>query len=329
MRYNLPTFEHYEVKSVEQACSILAQHKERACVIAGGTDLLVRMKYRASEPNVLVNLKGVSSLNRIEEGSNGEIIIGALTKLHGVETSQFIREKYPVLCQAASKVANRLIRNMGTIGGNICLDSRCGYYTHSHLLGLEYWPKCFKRGGDLCHIMKKGDHCYARYSGDMAAVLITLGAKVKIVSVGGEKSIPIEDFFTTSGYPVNILRSDEILTEIRIPKLYPKWKGVYLKHRYRETTDYPVAGIAALADTKGDVCNDIRIVAISVASAPVRMKGVEDTVKGVRLSDNVVAKAAEMAMKEVNPVPHHGDPPGYVKQMVGVYIRRALLQLLH
>lgn len=329
MIHNLPTFERLEAHSIEQACTILAQYQKQASVVAGGTDLLVRMKYRASEPGVLVSLHSVPDLDRIEEKNGGDVVIGALTKLHGIEVSSLIREKFPILSEAAGKVANRLIRNMGTLGGNLCSDARCEYYTHSHLFGLEYWPKCFKRGGDCCHIMKKGDHCYARYSADTAPALIALGAKAKIVNVRGERSIPIENFFTGKGLPVNILEPDEILTEIQIPKSYSKWKGVYLKHSYRGTTDYPIVGIAALADLEGDLCKQLRIVAISVASAPVRMRGIEDSLKGVRLSDDIIAGAAEMAVKAVNPVPHHGDSPSYVKKMVGIYTKKALLQLLH
>jgi CO/xanthine dehydrogenase FAD-binding subunit len=287
------------------------------------------MKYRASEPKFLVSLRTVPNLDRIEEKSGGEVVIGALTKLHEIEASSLIREKLPILSEAAGKVANRLIRNMGTLGGNLCSDARCEYYTHSHLFGLEYWPKCFKRGGDCCHIMKKGEHCYARYSADTAPVLVALGAKAMIVSLRDEKYVPIESFFTGSGHRVNILKPDEVLTEIQIPRLHLKWKGVYLKDRYRETTDYPVVGVAVLADLEGDLCKELRIVAISVASAPVRMRGIEDSLKGVRLNDDVIAGAAEMAVKAVNPIPHHGESPIYVKKMVGIYTKKALLQLLH
>jgi 4-hydroxybenzoyl-CoA reductase subunit beta len=328
MRHNLATFEHLEARSVEEACTILAQHKEEASVIAGGTDLLVRMKYRASAPKLLVNLKSISDLNRIEEKNNGDLVIGALTKLHEIETSPIIKERYSILSQAASKVAHRLIRNMGTLGGNLCSDSRCGYYTHSHLFGLEYWPKCFKRGGDLCHIIKKGNRCYARYSADIAPALMVLGARARIVGLRREKNITMEDFFTGTGHPVNVLHPDEILIEVQIPKLDSKWKGVYLKHSYRETADYSIVGVAALADMKGDICRELKIVAISVASSPVRMRGVEESVKGVRLNDNVIEEASEMAAKAVNPILHHGDSPKYVKQIVGGCTKKALFQLL-
>ena len=177
--------------------------------------------------------------------------------------------------------------------------------------------------------MKKGDHCYARYSGDTAPALIALGAKVMIVSLRGEKSVPIENFFTGSGHRVNIMQPDEIMTEIQIPSWHSKWKGTYLKYSYRETTDYPVVGVAALADLEGDLCNGLKIVAVSVGSAPVRMRGVEDMVMGVHLSDSIIAEAGQIAAKAVNPVPHHGDSPTYIKKMVGVCTKRALLQLLH
>ncbi len=256
------------------------------------------------------------------------MVIGALTRLREIEVSPLIQDKYPVLSQAVSKVANRTIRNMGTLGGNLCQDARCEYYIHSHVLGFEHWPKCFKRGGDICHIMKKGDHCYARYSADTAPALVALGAKAIIASLRGERSISLEDFYTGNGHPVNILQSDEILIAIHIPRLYTQWKGVYVKHSYRKTTDYPILGVATLADMKGDLCKELRFVVISVACSPLRIREVEDTLKGVRLSDRIIAQAGEMAMKAVNPVPHHGDSPKYVREMVGACTQKALSQLL-
>jgi len=328
MRYDLPSFEHVDALSVEEACSILSKNKDKANVVAGGTDLLVRMKYKASVPRVLVDLKKISNLNHIEEKNNGDLVIGALTRLHTIEISPLIRARYPILSQAAGKVANRTIRNMGTLGGNLCHDARCEYYTHSHVFGFEHWPKCFKRGGDVCHIMKKGDHCYARYSADTAPALIAIGTKAKIVSIRGERTISVEDFFTGSGHPVNILQPDEILTEVQIPGFYSTWKGGYVKHSYRETTDYPIVGVGVLADMEGSICKDLKIVAVSVASGPVRIRGAEDTLKGIRLSNSVIDKCGEIAIKEVNPVPHHGDSPKYVREMVGVCTKKALYQLL-
>lgn len=329
MNQNLSIFEQLDIQSVEEACTVLSKNKEKASVIAGGTDLLVRMKYRASAPKLLINLKNIPNLSLIKEDNNGDIVIGALTKLHEIENSQLIRDRYPILSQASARVANLTIRNMGTLGGNICQDARCEYYTHSHLFGREYWPKCFKIGGDLCHIMKKGDHCYARYSADTAPALIALGAKVKVVSIRGERSISIEDLFTGSGHPVNILQPDEIVTEIHVPGSYSKWKGIYLKHSYRGTTDYPIVGVAALADLEGDMCKEVKVVVVSAASAPLRLRNVEDTLRGVRLSDGVIAKAAEMAVQAATPVPHHGDSPKYVREMVGAYTKKALSQLLY
>ncbi len=176
--------------------------------------------------------------------------------------------------------------------------------------------------------MKKGDHCYARYSADTAPALVALGAKASIASLQGQRSISLEDFYTGKGHPVNILRSDEILTAIHLPRLHGQWKGVYVKHSYRKTTDYPIVGVAALADMEGNLCKELRLVVISVASCPVRMKEIEDTLKRARLTDRIIAQAAERAMKAVNPVPHHGDSPMYVKEMVGAYTQKALSQLL-
>ncbi len=328
MIHNLPAFEHMDAQSVEHACTLLSENKETAGVIAGGTDLLVRMKYRAFTPKVLVNIKMLSNLSQINEASNGDLVIGSLVSLHEIENSSLIRERYPVLSQAAGKVANRVIRNMGTLGGNLCQDTRCEYYTHSHVFGREHWPKCFKRGGDLCHIMKKGDRCYARFSADMAPALLALGAKAKMVSPQGHRIIPLDNFYTGSGHPATILKYDEILTEIQIPTLYAGWKGVYIKLSYRETTDYPIVGVAALTHMDGNTCKEARLVATSVGSAPLRLKESENVVKGKHLEDSVITKAAEAATIAVNPVLHHGDSPKYVRQVLGACTKKALQEFL-
>ncbi|MGA2463165.1 MAG: xanthine dehydrogenase family protein subunit M [Thermodesulfobacteriota bacterium] len=324
---NLSAFEYVQANSIEQACNLLAGLKKEGRVIAGGTDLLVRMKHRASIPEFLLSLNGIQNLDRIEE-SEDEVIIGALTKLHKIQHSCIVRDNFLLLSDAAGKVAHQLIRNMGTIGGNICLDARCEYYTHSHIFGLEYWPKCFKRGGEFCHIMKKGRYCYARFSADTVPALVALNARVTIVSHRSQRSIPLEEFYTGRGHPVNILQPDEILTEIRVPKLYSKWKGVYFKYSCRKAIDYPVVGVAALADMSGGVCKEIRIVAVSVASSPVRMKEVEDMLRGVRLSDHVISEAERIAIQGISPIPHHGDSPRYIRTMLGTFIKKALLQII-
>lgn len=328
MTENLPTFAFVEASSIEDACSRLAESGEAAQILAGGTDLLPRMKYRAVEPGILISLGKVPGLRGIEKNSDGGIRIGPLTKLHEIETSPLLRQTFPLLSQAASRVANRLLRNMGTLGGNICSEARCDYYNHSNLFSVEYWPRCFKRQGNRCHVVPGGTQCYARYAADTAPALIALGATLRIASIRGEKTIPVENFFTGKGEPVNILQPDEFLAEILIPPAHPGCRGVYLKHSYRETTDYPVVGVAVSANFEGAICRDIRIVAVAVGSAPVRMREIEELLEGSPLSESASEKAAEMAGRMLKPLPHQGDAPGYVKEMAGVYTKRALMQLV-
>jgi 4-hydroxybenzoyl-CoA reductase subunit beta len=329
----LPRFEHLQPESLEAALDLLSEHGEEARVIAGGTDLLVSMKHRLFTPGYLLNLKGLE-LDFIEGGKEG-LRIGALTRLTDIIKSPLVREKFPVLAQAASYVAAPPLQNMGTLGGNLCLNTRCFFYNQS-----QFWrqarPLCFKTGGEICHVVKGGDHCYSVYQGDLAPVLIALGARVKLAKKGGERMIPLLDLYTGKGEGPLALGAEEILTEVEIPAPPPglqsggsslataSWGGDYQKLRYRGAMDFPLVGVAAVLNWNGESCVGAKVVLTAVASAPVVVEEASRLFEGQKPDEEAIARAAEAAYEAAHPVANVGSTPLYRRKMVRVMAKRAI-----
>ena len=217
----LPEFELIQPHSLQEACSILGEHDRKAVLLAGGTALMVALRYRLSKPAVVIGLKGLTALDYVSRNGSGGLAIGSMVTLETLEKSPLVLNEYAPLAQAVQLVAIPSIRDKATIGGNLCLDTRCIYYNQS-----EFWRSgqkaCFKLGGDICHAVEKGRRCQAVYQGDLGPVLIALGAEVKIASAKGEKTIPLAEFFTGRGEKPNVLKPDEILVEVRIPTLWAR-----------------------------------------------------------------------------------------------------------
>ena len=283
---SLPKFEYLAALTVVEACSILSQYGKAARVIAGGTDLLVKMKERELAPQYLVGLKGIKDLDYIKYDEAGGLKIGALTSNDSVAGSAVIQKNFGLLSEAAAKIGTPQIRNMGTIGGNL------------------------------------GN---AAPSADTAPPLIALGAKVKLVSSKGERTVPLEEFFTGPGE--NVLKTDELLAEIQVPKPAPGSRGVYLKLFPRGAVDIAAVGVAVLLIlSKDGACNDARIVLGAVAPTPVRAKGAEAVIKGKQGKGEVIQKAAETAAEESRPISDVRCSADYRREMVEVLTRRALAQ---
>jgi len=318
---HLPKFEHLQPESLEEALDLLDVHGEEAKVIAGGTDLLVSMKQRLLAPKYLLNLKGLE-LDFIEEGKEG-LRIGALTRLADIIKSPLVREKFPVLAQAASYVSAPPLQNMGTLGGNLCLNTRCFFYNQS-----QFWrqarPLCFKTGGEMCHVVKGSDHCYSVYQGDLAPVLIALEARVKVAKKGSERVIPLPDLYTGRGEKPIALEAGEILIEMEIPAPAASWGGDYQKLRYRGAMDFPLVGVAAVLHWNGGSCARAKMVLTAVASAPVVVEEASKLLEGHKPDEEAIARAAEAAYEVVHPVANIGSTPLYRRKMVRVMTKRAI-----
>ena len=285
----LPWFEHRAPGSVQEAARILAGEGPNAMLIAGGTDLLPNMKRRQMAPKVLISLRHVPELKR-----NGSAL-GAGTTL-----TQIVNKKeLPLgLRQAAHQVATVHLRNMGTIGGNLCLDTRCNYYNQNY-----EWRKaidfCLKKDGDVCWVATASKRCVAASSTDCAPALMALGASVKLVSCSGEREVALEDLYNNDGIDYLKRRPDEILTEVSIT---PGWKSTYWKLRRRGAFDFPVLGVGAAIRFSGEVVEEARVALGAVASRPFLLDKAGQFLKGKKLTDEVIEEASRLVASRAKPM---------------------------
>jgi 4-hydroxybenzoyl-CoA reductase subunit beta len=322
----LPKFEYVEAKTVQEACHALKEAGEKARLMGGGTDLLVSMKQRITTPTAVIGLKKVSEMDAILYDSEKGLRIGAMTTLHKIERSSLVQKNCPMLIQAAGQVASPALRRMGTVGGNLCLDTRCLYYNQSH-----FWrkslPVCLKRGGESCHVVRGGNRCYAVYSGDLAPALIAMEAKIMLLDGDQERVIPVEDLFSNDGKSPLTIGPHQILTEVIIPPAH-QGDGKFLKYRLRESIDFPLVNVAVfMKKAKNGGCESGRIVVGGIGSAPLRMKQAEEILKGGRLEEGLINRVTEAVLKQVHPVDNTGGSPSLRRRMVPVLVREALHQV--
>jgi 4-hydroxybenzoyl-CoA reductase subunit beta len=295
----LPWFDYRAPHSVAEAARILEGEGPRAMLIAGGTDLLPNMKRRQQTPATLVALRGVDELRTIANGSG--LTLGAGVTLSEVVAAKAVREEYCGLMQAAAQVATPHLRNMATLGGNLCLDTRCSYYDQSY-----EWRKaidfCLKKDGETCWVATASKRCVAVSSTDTAPALIALRARVKLVSAAGEREVALEDLYKNDGIEYLTRKADEILTEVRLPDA-AGWRSTYWKLRRRGSFDFPVLGVAAAAKFARDgAVEEARIALGAVASRPFLVPRAGETLVGKRLSDDVIAEAAAAVASRAKPM---------------------------
>ena len=321
----LGKFEHLEPKSLLEACTILNESPASARVISGGTDILLRMKQKLIAPQFLVDLKKIQGIGDIRFEA-GEIRIGALVSLTDVQKSAVVRQQIPILAQAAGLVGAIQLQNMGTIGGNLCLDTRCWYYNQSYVWR-QARAACFKTGGEVCHMAKGSQRCYALYCGDTAPALLALGAKVRLVSLRGERIVSLRDFFVDDGKNPTLLQADEVLTEVLVPVPEEGQRGTYLKFRRREAIDFPIVGVGASVTRENGVCQQACLALTGVSSSPVIIKNIDAILLGKKMTEELAGEAAQAAYTEVKPVSQMEVSPSYRKRLVRVLVKDALSQL--
>jgi 4-hydroxybenzoyl-CoA reductase subunit beta len=278
-----------------------------------------------------LDINGIKALDFIREGKD-DIRIGALTTLSAIETSDRIKEQLPALAKAAGDVGAPQHRNVGTIGGNLCLNTRCWYYNQSPFFR-RCRPVCYKfgRDEDKCQLFParegKANRCYSVYSGDTAPSLLTFGTEVKIVGPDGEKVIPLADLFTGDGKRPIALGPAEILTEIIIPSPPPYSSGAYLKYRVREAIDFPLVGVAVniVLDSKDGRCTQASVAMGAVDSKPVKVSGINKIVKGKKVTEELIEAVCETAHHQARPLPNLMDCSSqYRKRLVKIFAKRAI-----
>ncbi|MFC1894053.1 FAD binding domain-containing protein [Chloroflexota bacterium] len=297
--------EHFNAETIDGAVSLLGEYMEEARIIAGGVDLVSLMKNRVVTPRVLVNIKTIPDLAYIREDAEG-VEIGTLATINEIETSGIIRGKYPMLAEAAHSVAAPQIRNMATIGGNLCQQVRCWYYRRSPVTGRTFF--CRRKGGKHCyadtgenthHAIFNRKVCAAVCPSDLTPALVVLEAKVKIASPDGERVVSIEDFYTSLG---NILEPDDMITEIQIPTPRPGTKQRFLKFRLRKAIDFAISSVAAAITIESGVVSDARIALGGVAPIPYRALRAEEVLKGEMITESVAETSAKVAVSNAVPL---------------------------
>ena len=323
----LPDFRILRPRTAADALAMLNHHAGEGAratrVLAGGTDLLPSMRQRLFEPQYVMDLRLLGDLKRIRETEHG-VEIGALTTLREIEGSKLLQRDYPVLVEAAKTVASPLIRNMSTIGGNICLDTRCLWYNQS-LAWRKSCGFCIKKDGDLCHVAPGGAKCWATFSGDTPPALLCLDAQIEIASASSTRRIPLRDFYTGEGDAYRNLQPEELVTRVFLPRASAGYRGAYRKLRVRGSIDYPLAGVAvALKKTNGRI-DDLRIGLTAVNPAPILVN--VDRLKQEVFGQELAEAAGELAARTAKPLTTSALTPEYRREMIRVFTAKTVLAI--
>ncbi len=325
----LAPFEFVKPQSVDEAVALLARHGAKAKLIAGGTDVMPNLKHGLYEPEVVIGLSDLEELRGVRRTSAGELEIGAMTTLEAIESDTFVMAHAPGLAQAARSVAGPTQRTMGTLGGNVCLDTRCVWINQTH-----FWRKslgfCLKKDGTVCHVVQGGKTCVAAASNDTGTMLTALAARLTIRSTAGTREVAIRDFYKADGIFNLKLAPNELLTRITVPA--PRatggatWSG-YAKLRPRATIDFPKLSIAAVftTDASGAI-DDATVVISAIAATPRLISGVADLARGGRPGDlALLATIGARAQQVTVPLTNLDGDTSYRRRMVPVFVKRAFL----
>ena len=319
-------FAHLNARSIEEAVSMLRRYGNLASIIAGGTDLLGKMKddILPKYPEALINIKTIPGLNEVKEKGD-KLHIGALCRLEDIAGSSVICENYVALAQAAQKTASPHIREMGTIGGNICQDIRCWYYRNPN----NRFP-CLRKGGGRCYAIE-GDNryhsifggsveegCYAVHPSDLAPALIALDAKVRT----SKRTIEVEDLFEVGVGKTTVLDSDEIVIEIAIPHPSPHTKSAFIKFAIREAIDFPIVNCAAMITNQAGKATRARICLNAVYVKPYRAKKAEQVLLGKPINESSAEEASTSLMSETKPLKQNT----FLAQIAKTLVKRTILE---
>ncbi len=320
----LPRFRYLSPSSLEEAARMLADAGPDGMLLAGGTDLLPNMKRRQQVPGTLVGLRRVADLR--ERANGAGLRLGAGLTLTDLVRDGQVRDAYTGLWQAAVQVATPHLRNMGTLGGNLCLDTRCNYYDQNY-----EWRKainfCMKKDGDTCWVAPGSDICLAVSSTDTAPALMALGARVRLVGAGGERDIPLTDLYANDGIHYLTKAPGEILADV-ILEPAAGWRSTYWKLRRRGAFDFPVLSVAAAVRlAKGGVVEEARIVLGSVAMRPLEAPEAAASLRGAPLGDDAIEAAAGLAVRAAKPMDNTDFALHWRKRVARAFVTYALREL--
>jgi xanthine dehydrogenase YagS FAD-binding subunit len=323
----MPVFELFQPTTISDTLALLDKYKKDAWVMAGGLDTFDWLKDRNKRPKVVVDLSGVQELKGVKTTADGGIEIGATTTLTDLAKNPIVKEKYPLLMQAAELVASPQIRNQGTVGGNISQDTRCWYYRAG-------WT-CYRAGGNICyadtptainreHAIFDSNRCVAVNPSDTAPALIALDAKMVIRSSKGERVVDAENYFigpATDITRMTVLQTGELLTAIRVPATWAGAQFYFEKVRERQVWDFPMVNVAVALKVSNGTIQSSRIVVNAVAAHPMRLKSVEDAVAGKPRNEETAKMAGELAVQGAQPLAHNGYKIPLMRNLVKRAIR--------
>ena len=321
----LPPFTYLAPVSVGDAVKLMADHGPEAMFVAGGTDLYPNMKRGQFEPSVLVGLRGIRDIAGVTGSAKAGLTIGAGTTLSDISSHAEIARHYPGVAAAAGLVSSPQIRNMGTLGGNVCVDTRCNYYNQSY-----EWRKavnfCMKKDGEICLVAPASKRCWAVSSSDTAPMLWSLGASVRLAGSKGERVIPISALYQNDGIQYLSKQPGEVVTAIVLPPA-DGWRSTYLKLRRRGSIDFPILGVAVALRMDGDTVREAAITLGAVASQPRPTPAAAALLVGQRLTPDLIDSVADAAFRPSKPLDNTDLTHPYRKKMTRVFVARALRQL--
>ena len=322
----LPKFEYRAPQTIAEAVKIMADTGPTGQFVAGGTDLYPNMKRRQQTPKTVISVMRLDELHQISgDGSNG-LRIGASVTLTDICENETVNRAYPVVAHAANTISTPLLRNMGTIGGNLLLDTRCNYYDQNF-----EWRKginfCLKKDGDVCWVAPGSSKCWAVQSSDLVPVMVAIGAKLRFVSTLGERVVEAAGLYNDDGIEYLRKRPDELLVSIELPPTNG-WRASYQKLRRRGAFDFPVLGVAAYIKREDGIVKEAKLVLGGIAPSPVEIKEAASALVGQPLNQDQIQAAAEVAYVKARPLDNTDFVYQWRKQMARQYTIKALRELV-
>jgi len=321
----LPPLTYRQPRALDEALAILAGEGPAARLVAGGTDLLPNMKRRHQRASTLVSLMELAELRGIADGSGNDLRLGATATLGEIERDTAVRARFPGLARAIESISSPPLRNMGTIGGNLCLDTRCTYYNQT-----EEWRRsidyCMKEQGTICWVATSSPRCWAHTAADSVPMLCALGATVRLATRGGERELPLADLYRDDGIDYLTKQPDEVVLEVRVPAASDArhCRSAFWKLRRRGSIDFAVLSAAAAVWLDGDVVEKAEIWLGAVGSSPRPATAAAQSLVGRQLDAESIARAAELARKAATPMDNTDFQTQWRKAVVGRYVEAAL-----
>jgi 4-hydroxybenzoyl-CoA reductase subunit beta len=319
----LPQFRLAKPRNLAEATAMLASDAN-ARVLAGGTDLVANLRDGLGAPSTLVDLGAIDELATLRADAQG-IRIGARVTLARLAADAQIGTLAPAIAQAAASIAGPAHRSVATVGGNLCLDTRCVFYNQS-----EWWRRangfCLKYRGDVCHVAPQGKSCQAAYSGDLAPALLALDAEVEIAAAGGSRRIPLADLYVENGAAHLALQAGEIVAAVQVPTLGARLRSAYRKARVRGAIDFPLAGVAAAVSVEAGLLRSLRLAITGTNARPFVLQGVEKLI-GKAADDAALAAIGNLVQHQVRPLRTTVTAANYRRQVASILAQRLVREL--